>query len=71
MGWQVSTVTEDMQHTVQQLKMGKHEKLLHTWIIPAIVKQDLVQIDRIDGPTENLSYTLAAIQSLDSGQIAR
>jgi len=26
MGWQVSTVTEDMQQTVQQLKMGKHEE---------------------------------------------
>ena len=30
------------------------QKLPHTWIILVIVKQHLVQIGRIDGPTEYL-----------------
>ena len=34
-------------------------KLLHTGII-LVVKKNLVQISRIDGPTEHLSHTLAA-----------
>ena len=32
-------------------------KLLHTWIIEVIVKQHLVQIDRIDGPTDHHKYS--------------
>ena len=30
-------------------------KITHTWIILVIVKQHLVQIDRLDGPTEYAS----------------
>ena len=37
--------------------------LLHTWIILVVVKQHLVQIDRIDGRTEYLSEIPAAIRS--------
>jgi hypothetical protein len=35
----------------------------YTWIIFVIVKQQLVQSGRIDGPTEYSSYILAAIES--------
>jgi len=38
-------------------------KLLHTWIISALVKQHLVQSGRIDGPTENLSQILDIMRS--------
>ena len=31
-------------------------KLPHTWIIQVVVKQDLVRIGRIDGPTEYSPY---------------
>ena len=31
-----------------------HQKLLHSWIILVIVKRHLVQIGRIDGPTDYL-----------------
>ena len=42
-------------------------KLLKTWIVLAIVKQDLVQIGRIDGSTEYLPSILTAIKSVDFG----
>ena len=38
-------------------------KLLHTWIMLVIVKQHLMQIGRILGPTEYLFQTLVAIRS--------
>ena len=38
-------------------------KLLHTWIILAIVKEYLVQIGRTDRPNDHLSWILAAIRS--------
>ena len=40
-------------------------KLLHPWIILAIVKQPLVQIGRIDGPTEYLSEIVLTMQVYD------
>ena len=36
-------------------KHSGSKKLLHSWIISIIVKQNLVQSGRTDGPTENLS----------------
>ena len=36
--------------------------LLHSWIILVIAKKHLVQIGRIDGPTEYLSSILTAIE---------
>ena len=41
---------------------GDRSTLLRAWIVLVIVKQDLVQIGRIDGPTEYLSEILAAIK---------
>ena len=38
------------------------EIILHGWITSEIVKLHLVQIGRIDGPTEYLSQILAAIR---------
>ena len=37
-------------------------KLLHTWIILVIAVQHLVQIGRVDGPTEYASYVLAVTE---------
>jgi len=39
-------------------------QLLHTWILSAIARKHLVQICRIDGPTEYLSWILAVIRAL-------
>ena len=41
-------------------------KFLHTWIMSVIVKQNLVHFGRIDGPTEYVSQTLAAILTPES-----
>jgi len=38
-------------------------KLPHTWIMPVIVRQHLLQTDRLDGPTEYSSRKLAAVRS--------
>ena len=43
-------------------------KLLHTWIILVIVKQQLVQISRIDGPIEYLTLTLDAIRKASTSR---
>ena len=37
-------------------------KLHHTWILLVIAKQHLVQIGRINGPTEYSPYIFAAIK---------
>jgi len=44
-------------------------KLLQTWIVLVIVKRHLVQLGRIDGPTEYLSQILAAIRSLSHQEL--
>ena len=44
-------------------KTPASQTLLYTWIIVVIVKQHLVQVGRMDGPTECLSQVLAAIRS--------
>ena len=44
-----------------------HWKSLHFWIILVVVKQHLVHIGRIDGPTEYLSQILAAIKLVGQG----
>ena len=43
---------------------------VHSWIILVIVIQHLVQTGRIDGPTEYVSYILAAIRSVDHSHYA-
>jgi len=48
---------ESNTHTVRK-KSRSQRKLLHSWIILVIVKELLVQIGRIDGPTEFLFHHL-------------
>ena len=40
-------------------------KSLHTWIIVVFVKQHLVQIGRIDGPTDYLPQLLTAVKPVE------
>ena len=46
---------------VSLINAQAQRKLLQTWIILVVVKQHIVQIGPIDGPTEKLSQILAAI----------
>ena len=58
-----TTLNNFMLTSIHDQNSGKY-KLLHSWIILVVVKQHLVQIDRIDGPTRYLSRMLAAIRFL-------
>jgi len=46
------------------------QKLLHTCIILVIVKHHLVQIGRIDGPTEYFLRILVYLVIYDSGKVS-
>ena len=55
---------------VLMIDIQTQRKLSHTWIIWVIVKEHLVQIGRIDRPTEYLSWILAVIR-FESGRSPR
>ena len=60
--------TPDLTRTSMYDTYSGSTKSLHACVVLVIVKQHLVQISLLDGPTENLSYILAAIRSRDSNE---
>ena len=60
--WASYIASSICSHRAFVITTRDHRKLLHICIILVIVKQPLIQINRIDGPTEYLSLALVAVR---------